>query len=537
LETLSAPALAPSARAQSIAASGVAARSVLLAIVALLGVQNLLLLLFLGQSWGMVAASGLVLTALLMALRHVLSAQGVLGVRIDHRLVATCFVIALLVYMLGGEGRFFYANTDWQVRGPVLHDLVRYPWPFAYAEPSGGMVLRAPMGMYLAPAAVAKLTGEGSVDVLLLLQNALLLTGVLALGSTLFESGRARGIALFVFLGFSGMDCVGQYLVGHRLDVHLEQWTALQYSAVITQAFWVPQHSVAGWIGALLYLLWREKRIPLVAFAATCPLLALLSPLAMMGLVPFMAHAGIETLLRRQLRVADIVLPALALTIALPSLLYMSAGTGVVGHGIAQPTLLAYAVSIVLEVGLPLTALFLHGGVHRYGKVTSLIVLAMLLLAPFGHVGEAVDFVMRASIPALAILTLLIAQLLIEQPVTERQRIAVGLAMVAFMIGLATPATEIIRALRFPASPAIGCSYAQVVPGGATTYVAPVDSFPSLVRPRTPMLIGVPTRTNCWNGPWPAGELTGLFDPIHAATAKVYVRGQTEDGNNPTDKP
>lgn len=514
---------------RSAAVTGVTARAVLLSLVAMLGVQNILLLVFLGRPWPMLAGSAGAVALLLFALHHVLATQQALTVRIGWRLLATCLAISLGIYLLGGEGRFFYANTDWQVRGAVLHDLAHNAWPFAYATPAGDVILRAPLGMYLPPAALAKLTGEGTVDILLLIENALLLTGVLSLGSLLFGRGRPQAMALAVFLGFSGMDCIGAWLTGHRLDVHLEQWTGLQYSAQLTQAYWVPQHSLAGWIGALLYLLWREERIPLVAFAAACPLIALLSPLAMLGLVPFMAHAGVETLLRRRLTLADIGLPLLAVAIALPSLLYLAAGSGKVGGDVEPPTLLSYAVSVTLEVGLPLVALFLHGGAHRFGRVTSFLVLAILLVVPFGHVGSASDFVMRASIPALAVLTLLIAQMLATPATTERQRLAVGLVTVALVIGLVTPVTETIRAIRFPASPALRCTYAQVVPGGgAATYVAPVTAFSPAIRPQGATRVDLPAREDCWDGPWPAGEVTGLFDRIAATPGRVFVPGPSQ---------
>ena len=34
--------------------------------------------------------------------------------------LAACFAVAGLVLVLGGEGRLFYANTDWMVRNAVL---------------------------------------------------------------------------------------------------------------------------------------------------------------------------------------------------------------------------------------------------------------------------------------------------------------------------------------------------------------------------------------------------------------------------------
>ena len=51
-------------------------------------------------------------------------------------------------------------------------------------------------------------------------------------------------------------------------------------------------------------------------------------PLGLMGAMPFAALAGIRTLAARQLRIADMLLPALASLLAVPSLLYLGAASG-----------------------------------------------------------------------------------------------------------------------------------------------------------------------------------------------------------------
>src|SRR4029079_442931 len=71
---------------------------------------------------------------------------------VRYRVFAGAFVIAVVLFMLGGEGRFFYANTDWQIRDAVLRDLATNPWPFAYKLNGTAYFLRAPVGMYLLPA-------------------------------------------------------------------------------------------------------------------------------------------------------------------------------------------------------------------------------------------------------------------------------------------------------------------------------------------------------------------------------------------------
>ena len=43
--------------------------------------------------------------------------------------LAVVLVFALAWCFLGGQGGYFYQNSDFANRNGVLHDLVNYPWP------------------------------------------------------------------------------------------------------------------------------------------------------------------------------------------------------------------------------------------------------------------------------------------------------------------------------------------------------------------------------------------------------------------------
>ena len=421
----------------------------------------------------------------------------------SRRTVAICALFALVLLLLGGEGRLFYANDDWRVRDAVLRDLVVYPWPFAYDVGATPQILRAPLGMYLLPALTGKALGLRAAEWALLIQNAALLTVVLSLGATLFATMRDRWIAVIVFFVFSGMDVIGRAFAGLPLDGHLEWWMAPQYSSHVTQMFWVPQHGLVGWLGALLYLLWRERRIPLVVLTTPMPLLALLSPLSLIGMIPFVALAGIETVRGRELRMIDVVLPLAATMIALPSLLFLMAGSGSVGSAVAPLGFGDYIEFETLEVFPFLVCVALLPGRFRFGVATLALVAASLLVAPYGRIGPGQDFVMRASIPALAILALLVANALIQPPAAER-KFWRWLLTAVLVIGSVTPLSEIVRALKYPRSPATLCSYFGVVPGGAPLYVAPLAALPRAIAPTNPTLIKPHDPADCWSGPWPS---------------------------------
>jgi len=503
--------------------SGVPLNWLVIGMLSFLCVQTASLLLFLGMGSPLTAISAIGIVFLIWSADINLRKCYGQNPRVSLRVLLVCMVFSISLFVLGGEGRFLYANTDWQVRGTLLHDLARYPWPFAYSDTSrGAMILRAPLGMYLIPAGIAKLTGENSADIWLLLQNSLLLSMILAAGSSFFPTPRQRWVGLLIFFGFSGMDWIGRLLVGKPLDRHLEQWSMLQYSAHITQVYWVPQHCLAGWIGALFYLLWRTNRISLAVLGSAVPLLALLSPFALIGIIPFALHAGFSTLWQRKITIADVVLPLLAGALAIPALLFLTAGSGSVGSRASLPDPIVYGASLLLEVVLPLIGVFICRRAHIFGYMTSVLMLAALLLIPLGHIGDGADFVMRASIPSLAILAVLMAHLLSRPIDTRHQRLAAGLIVAGFAAGLPTPITETIRALRFPHAPRPLCNYFGMLPGGSVTYTIPAKNLPDPIRPNTIAIIKSGNATHCWDGPWPPGQTVGLFDSIPQVPAETY---------------
>jgi hypothetical protein len=421
-----------------------------------------------------------------------------------------CLAIATLLMLLGGEGRFFYANVDWQVRDAVLHDMARHPWPFVYAS---GDLLRAPIGMYLVPALAGKAWGQPGADLALLAQNSLLLGLLLAIGSTLFDSTRRALIALAVFLAFSGLDILGQLKAGHVAGLaptaHLEGWGPTQFSSTITLAFWVPQHAIAGWIGALGILLWRAGRLGLGPLLILPPLTALWSPLAAIGCLPFIAYAAWHDLRRRRIALADLALPALATLIALPALLYLAAAGDRVGARLfpIRPDL--YLLFLTIEL-LPFLLIAFAGRRARFGGPLLAIAAGSLLVMPLIQVGWWIDFAMRASIPALAILALHLADGLGGLwPASGRRKAAlVGLLAIGSVTGL----TEVVRALTFPATPPPRCGFSRAwdesfAAWPKDSYLAPLHRVPVAIRPATPARVAADGAGPCFDIPWPRPPL------------------------------
>ena len=446
------------------ARSGLTVRTLATSLLTLFAFDNLLLLNF----WGLPLAATAGLTCVAAAAFWLL-----LGAISDDvppvpaRTFAVAFLVSVALFALGGEGRFFYANTDWQIRDAVLRDLASNPWPFAYDIGGSAYFLRAPLGMYLLPAMFG-----AHAEVALLLSNSLRLALLLTLGWHLFASKRDRVIGLVVFLLFSGWDIVGTALYSvigvHRPWDHIEQWNFnYEYSSQVTQAFWVPQHAIAGWACSLAFLLWRKGFVPVGLFAATTALVAIWSPLAIIGAVPFALFAGFESLRRRRFDLNDVAVAALALVIALPTLLYLEVDAASVGMRLVHPFLLVWALCIALEV-LPFAwPLLRDQRTPLVDRPLVWLILLLLLVIPLGQIGFSSDFQMRASIMPLALLSICFAQWLCGILNEKRARTAaIAYAVAALAVGSVTPLLEVRRAVINGPSPPPRCSLVGAEPAG-----------------------------------------------------------------------
>lgn len=425
-----------------------------------------------------------------------------------------CLSFALLLFALGGEGRFFYANIDWQVRDAVLRDMAINPWPFVYVtDAKQPDLLRAPIGMFLVPALAFKAWGARAGDMVLLLQNSLLLASILSLGAHLFAATSQRVIALLVVTFFSGLDLIGQLIFHGRPEDHLEFWFDwLQFSSHITQAFWVPQHGLAGWTAALLFLLWQRDQLPLWIMLSILPLTALWSPLALIGAMPFVLYAAAQTIQNRSLSVADFGWPSLICWAVLPSLVYLGAAGDGVGIRLYSVPLASYIVFMGLELLVWLLPLKNYAESNLQAKVNGslfsysvlAIVTLVLVLCPFVQIGWSLDFMMRASIPSLAILSVLVADAILRSSTCSGLR--VWLVLMA-IVGSATGLSEVARAISQPSSPRGVCSFFGAwdqnfahYPKGS--YLAPLDHVPELIRPQNPSWVRVADPPICWKGAW-----------------------------------
>lgn len=435
----------------------------------------------------------------------------------DRPILVAALAIAAVLTLVSGIGHFFWQTDDWMVRDAILFDLARHPWPVAYSLGAADGLLRAPLGMYLAPALIGKIGGPGAAQAALFIQNTAVIGLCLYVFARALPAGRARVIALVLFVAFSGADCVAW--VRARLDglqglalPHLEPWPGFfHYDSNVTEIFWTPHHALAGWALVAGYLVWREGRISAMALGPLLAASVFWSPLAALGALPFLGFAFLCDALDRRLRGGDFAIAVAAGLAALPVVVYLTRDSGGVEKGfqdLADPKILrSYAAMMALEV-LPLLAMAWHGRDKddRRGLIEFALIAASLLAIPLYKLGFANDFAMRVSIPALALLYVRCVPALAEigrEPIARRAAM-----LLIFGLGAATPAVEIYRNVTQRPTPASACNVLESLKDGPYAgspldyYIASRSSFDRFADLFRPAAAAPLTRRieKCWPG-------------------------------------
>lgn len=378
--------------------------------------------------------------------------------------------LAAIWSAFGGAGHLFHANAfDWIPRFGLARDLTVSAWPLGWRDDDATWLLRAPLGYYLAPTLLAKVTASplAWLDPLLLAWTAAGagLTLVLAFGH-----GRRPLWAGIAFTLCSGFDLLGHLMRHGNLPAageHIEWWArTVQYSSNSTLLFWVPNHTLAAWVVAALVVhraddprfVWRQWPLLMAP-------LALWSPLSALGFLPLALGAAWALWRQGGVPVRDFGLHALAAVLTgLPVLLYLAQAAGSVptpgtGTALLSPSrLLKILRFILVEVG-PWILLWRCRPMPAWAQAAVLT----LCLLPFMRFGVSNDLVMRASIPALALMWIVLIQRHVQTPTAARQdrspspddRTAgrtrpawtTGQAfLLCLMLGMPTAAHEILRA-------------------------------------------------------------------------------------------
>lgn len=380
------------------------------------------------------------------------------------------------VTTMGLWGIGFGRADDWQVlRDDLLSTLFNHSWPVTHVfEGSTELfVMRHYLAYYLPGPTFAKIFGLGQ-DSVLFFTGLWTWLGVMIvfflLISYLGKTAKFRFVAILAFIGFSGLDIIGSRIkgiLGLRLSTilgggHIEWWAKeFQFSSNTTLLHWVPQHALPGWIGALaIFRMRRNKTLLLIAPLILSSTL-LWSPFVFIGLcLVFLIHItrlnvdGFSIVTTKRSIFAWLFSGGLVTLLAL----YLVAGTSQIPkififsrlayekmeytlNGGFFATLQNLALFLLIEIGPYAVLVFL---IHKRRR-TEVILMGMLLsIIPLYIVGDYNDFAMRASVPALTILSLLAIEALLEAFKDRRQRLLGAILVLTFLIGAITPTVEFV---------------------------------------------------------------------------------------------
>lgn len=368
--------------------------------------------------------------------------------------------IAAIWCFFAGIGYFYYQSFDYHFRNAVFRDLINYDWPVFY--PLANTPLVYYMAFWLVPASVAKFFSLFITDkhTLFILGNYILfiyaVCGVTLIFAHLAQAIKVRGrrqilLVILLFMLFSGLDIIGYTyftVEPQPFEYHLEWWaTFIQYSSLTTGMFWVFNQFIP--IALLTFLVYNERKISNFGFLAA--LCLFFSPYPTAGIGVFMIVYAVSRFIsvtnKRQFWADEIfsvqnIVGAFGL-LPLSVLYFITNSEGMDGwyNVFNFTTPLRLVLFMILEFLLYVMILL-----PQYGKnVFFQTMLWSLLLIPFLRLDQQNNFCMRASIPAIVILTVFVIRFLFEQRHTHR--IKAVLLCCLLMIGALTPITEFYRGI------------------------------------------------------------------------------------------
>ncbi|MBQ9518065.1 MAG: hypothetical protein IJI47_04125 [Eubacterium sp.] len=391
-------------------------------------------------------------------------------------------VIILIWAILSGQGGFFTQKSDYEIRNVIFRDLINYKWPVVYGGENDESLVYY-IGYWFLPALIGKLAMSfgGFAAGWLVARIAIVLWTVVLIYTTLllllFKVGKGRRKAVYITLAimilFSGMDALGAIYLPQKFLSHIEWWAgSFQYSSMSTQLCWVFNQAVPAWLACVLaYSEKDEKSFALIGLA-----LLPTSPLPLIGLAVYMLAFAVRSLIiaakgkqiaaffKNIITVQNVI--AVVTLVPVFGLYYMnnavstdqtSGGTPGIEFALSDVyTAVFYVLFVLLEFGFLLLNLK-----NKNNRFESIFIAVSLVIIPFIKVGVSIDFCMRASIPALFLLMMMLVEYLVpelcrkknpneDKNSKEYQKHAKKLltVMLIFIIGCGTPLVEYTSSAR-----------------------------------------------------------------------------------------
>lgn len=372
---------------------------------------------------------------------------------IEISTMLTALLIIILWVYLSGIGGYCYQNLDHRARNTIFQALVEYGWPVISNDGSRGMVYY--IGFWLPAACIGKLFG---LEAGYAAQAVWAVVGIFIVYYLICVYRKKADLLPIAFLIlFSGLDYVGTWIVGDgtinlSLAEHLEGWAVfLQFSSTTTQLFWVFNQAIPAWIATVLILVQKNNRNMLFLLS----LIFLTSTFPFVGLIPIVIYIYVSRVIKdRKCWVEIFTFQNIVGVIIIGGITFLylignisesmnDQGSSMVGFPELASRWLRYLLFYFLEFGIYLYFVCKY---HKKNRLLWLIV-CILIVCPFIKVGEAFDFCMRASIPALFILMLFCMDVF-ERIRADGRKYLFAAYCVILILGAITSFNEIHRSVK-----------------------------------------------------------------------------------------
>ena len=382
--------------------------------------------------------------------------------RVTKNTGVTFAIVGIIICVwvcFSGVGGFVVQTADHLCRNEIFRILVEDNWPVQKDVLIDGVAQNRYLSYYIGfwmPAAVfGKVFGLNAGFVF---QAIWAVLGIALVYVKLSEKvGFWKINSLLIFILFAGLDILGCVLVKKNIFTMpitegIEAWAGFQYSGHTVQLFWVFNQAIYGWLLTLCIL--NESKNSRMILIWSCGLLECTFPFV--GMLPVLVYKILsnmkkenpegklftKTSVKELFSFGNVVGGGI---IGIISFLYLFGNASAGNAGVEAAEYHRGTLVYILKVA---AFVFVETGIYhlcllKYQRKNPLfwISLGMLIICPFIRVGTSSDFCMRASIPALLVVCVMIIENLNLTWQKDRKWFCVLLA--AFLIGCVTTVHEI----------------------------------------------------------------------------------------------
>lgn len=367
------------------------------------------------------------------------------GMKMPIKYLIALFIIAFITVLVSGVGEYVYSMVDHVFRRAIFNDLISYKWPVIYdystqynprviavlGKTQGTTALVYYTTFWMPSALVGKLFGNAAGNIFLLIWTTLGVWLTLV-GTTMFIRRISWAVPI-IFITFSGLDVIPnivQSVTQYEGFMAVEHWLpAFAYMSNFTQLSNVFNQCVPIWVLTVMLMLSSNVRstgfIGSLSFAY--------SPWATIGMIPLALALAFRKELQPEkkpkvilslLHPAGIISCAVMLGIFGPY--YMVSTSASDESGLAWKFcrnfgefLLFWVLLMVIEL-VPFVLVLWKREKKEPLFIASVITLAII---PVYKISYFNDFSMRASLPALFVISVQFTALLAKMFADDKQRV------------------------------------------------------------------------------------------------------------------